>query len=80
MPLHPNIRNSAHTVIAVLKRVTVSRSRDESKEEKKERKTAAKKEKQTRRVEKRVTKEKFEVELKFQKQMLASKAQRIKKL
>ncbi|KAJ3571563.1 hypothetical protein NP233_g3672 [Leucocoprinus birnbaumii] len=64
----------------VNKRTTISRPRNESKDDKKARKAAAKAEKQNRRAEKRETKEQFAAELKTQKQVLANKAQRLKKL
>ncbi|KAF5352440.1 hypothetical protein D9756_005840 [Leucocoprinus leucothites] len=62
------------------KRTTISRPRNESKEEKKARKAALKAEKQNRRVEKRETKDQFAAELKAQKRVLANKSQRVKKM
>ncbi|KAG0707564.1 Low temperature viability protein-domain-containing protein [Suillus ampliporus] len=54
---------------------TISRPRDESKEDKKARKQAVKADRQARRVEKKVTQEQFSAEMKHQAQGLANKAQ-----
>ncbi|KAG1850581.1 Low temperature viability protein-domain-containing protein [Suillus subalutaceus] len=54
---------------------TISRPRDESKEDKKARKQAVKAQRQVRRVEKKATQEQFSTEMKHQTQGLANKAQ-----
>lgn len=54
---------------------TISRPRDESKEDKKARKQAVKAERQVRRIEKKATQEQFSTEMKHQAQGLANKAQ-----
>lgn len=54
---------------------TISRPRDESKEDKKARKQAVKADRQTRRVEKKATQEQFSAEMKHQAHGLANKAQ-----
>ncbi|OJA15960.1 putative protein 45 [Rhizopogon vesiculosus] len=61
---------------------TISRPRDESKEDKKARKQAVKAERQVRRVEKKATQEQFSAEMKHQAQGLTNKARssRMKKL
>jgi protein LTV1 len=62
-------------------RVTITRPRDESAEDKKARKSAAKAERQARRVEKRATKEQFAAEVKGQKKAMASReGARVRKL
>lgn len=54
---------------------TISRPREESKEDKKIRKQAVKAERQVRRIEKKATQEQFSTEMKHQAQGLANKAQ-----
>ncbi|KAG6877320.1 hypothetical protein C0992_010267 [Termitomyces sp. T32_za158] len=61
-------------------RQTITRPRDESKEEKKARKAVVKAERQTRRMEKKVMTEVFGSELKLQKRTIANKGKRLKKL
>ena len=62
-------------------KVTIARSRGESKEEKKARKSAVKEERRNRRVEKKVAKTEFTVELKKQQESAAQKEKsRMKKL
>lgn len=77
---YTNVMQFANSVYAAHKPITISRPRNESKEDKKARKSASKAEKQTRRMEKRATKEQFDVELKNQKRVLANRGQRIQKL
>lgn len=62
------------------KYITISRPRNETKEDKKARKMAARSEKQNRRIEKQEMKEQFAAELKVQKRVLANKTQRVKRL
>jgi len=62
------------------KHITISRPRNETKEDKKARKMAARSEKQNRRTEKQEMKEQFAAELKVQKRVLANKTQRVKRL
>ncbi|KAF9531854.1 Low temperature viability protein-domain-containing protein [Crepidotus variabilis] len=69
-----------HEISVSPHRQTVTRPRNESKEDKKARKAATKQEKQTRRTEKKITKEQFDVAIKDQKQKLARKEPRLKKL
>lgn len=52
--------------IITARRVTIVRSRDESKDDKRARKAAVKSERQARRTEKRATKEQFGAETKHQ--------------
>jgi len=61
---------------------TISRPRDESKEDKKARKQAVKAGRQARRVEKKATQEQFSAEMKHQAQGLANKVRssKMKKL
>ena len=59
---------------------TIARPRDESKEDKKARKTAIKAERQVRRAEKKSTKEQFGAEVKDQKKRRSNKELRLKKL
>jgi len=59
---------------------TVSRPRNESKEEKKARKAAVKAERQVRRAEKKLTKGEFGAEMKDQKKRIGNKELRLKKL
>ncbi|KIJ66375.1 hypothetical protein HYDPIDRAFT_86517 [Hydnomerulius pinastri MD-312] len=61
---------------------TITRPRDESKEDKKARKQAVKAERQARRVDKKATKEQFDTEIKHQAQGLSNKAKssRMRKL
>lgn len=54
-------------------RVTITRPKNESKEEKKQRKQAVKAERQTRRVDKKATKEQFTSEIKQQNRRLSDK-------
>ncbi|KAG6878318.1 hypothetical protein C0993_008915 [Termitomyces sp. T159_Od127] len=61
-------------------RQTITRPRDESKEEKKARKAGIKAERQTRRIEKKAMTEVFGSELKLQKRTIANKGKRLKKL
>jgi len=63
-----------------LTNITISRPRNETKEDKKARKMAARSEKQNRRIEKQEMKEQFAAELKVQKRVLANKTQRVKRL
>jgi protein LTV1 len=53
--------------------MTVTRPRDESKEDKKVRKQAIKAERQARRVDKKATKEQFTTEIKYQLKGITSK-------
>ena len=62
------------------KHITISRPRNETREDKKARKMAARSEKQNRRIEKQEMKEQFAAELKVQKRVLANKTQRVKRL
>jgi len=61
---------------------TISRPRDESKEDKKARKQAIKAERQVRRVEKKATQQQFSAEMKHQAQGLTNKtcSSRMRKL
>ncbi|KAG5645342.1 hypothetical protein DXG03_006404 [Asterophora parasitica] len=61
-------------------RQTITRPRDESKEDKKARKAAVKAERQTRRADKKAVKEQFGAELKTQKRAIGNKEKRLKKL
>lgn len=64
----------------IASRVTVARSRDESKEDKKARKQAVKAERQNRRAEKKTTKQEFNAAIKQQTQILAGKDIKTRKL
>ena len=59
---------------------TITRPRDESKEDKKARKAAVKADRQARRLEKKFTKEQFGAEKKTQMRTMANREQRVKKL
>lgn len=72
--------DSVVSSFSVHKNITISRPRNETKEDKKARKMAARSEKQTRRIEKQEMKEQFAAELKVQKRVLANKTQRVKRL
>lgn len=72
--------DSVISLSSAYKRITISRPRNESKEDKKARKMTAKTEKQNRRVERQEMKEQFAAELKVQKRMLANKSQRVKRM
>ncbi|KAI0049300.1 Low temperature viability protein [Auriscalpium vulgare] len=61
-------------------RVTVSRSREETLEEKKARKAAVKTEKQSRRVEKKASKQQYSAAIKQQTKVIASKETKMRKL
>lgn len=63
------------TLYRLVVKQTISRPRDESKEDKKARKQAVKAERQVRRIEKKATQEQFSTEMKLQAQGLANKAQ-----
>lgn len=58
----------------------MARPRDESKEEKKARKSTVKAERQARRIDKKATKEQFGAELKVQMRAIGNKEKRLKKL
>ena len=72
--------DSVISLSSACKRITISRPRNESKEDKKARKMTAKTEKQNRRVERQEMKDQFAAELKVQKRMLTNKSQRIKRM
>ncbi|KAF9469714.1 LTV-domain-containing protein [Collybia nuda] len=61
-------------------RHTITRPRDESKDERKTRKSAVKAERQARRMDKKATKEQFGAELKVQMRVIGNKEKRLKKL
>ena len=61
-------------------RRTISRPRNENKEDKKARKTAVKAERQIRRAEKKTTKVQFGAEVKDQMKRIVNKEKRLKKL
>ena len=61
-------------------RQTISRPRNEPKEDKKARKAAVKQDRQARRVEKKTTKEQFGAEVKDQKTRIGNKELKLKKL
>jgi len=65
----------------ILARQTVTRPRNESKGEKKARKSTVKQEKQARRIERKLTKEQFDAELVYQKKRIENREHsRLKKL
>ncbi|KAG6911350.1 hypothetical protein DXG01_001021 [Tephrocybe rancida] len=80
----PGKRYRFHTLstlfIKVVARQTITRPRDESRDEKKARKAAVKAIRQARRIEKKTTTEQFGSELKIQKRTIANKEKRLKKL
>ena len=61
-------------------KTTVTRSRDESKEDKRARKQTVKAERQAKRVEKKTTKEVYNTEARRQSQVLSHKAVGVRKL
>ncbi|KAI0068032.1 LTV-domain-containing protein [Artomyces pyxidatus] len=72
--------STPHDGVNTTSRTTVSRSREETPEEKKARKQAVKADKQVRRQEKKATKEHYSAAIKQQAQVLASKDTRTRKL
>ncbi|KAG1771304.1 Low temperature viability protein-domain-containing protein [Suillus occidentalis] len=71
-PVAEDVQGSRELSVA---KQTISRPREESKEDKKARKQAVKAERQVRRIEKKATQEQFSTEMKHQAQDLANKAQ-----
>ena len=69
-----------HGLTLVTARKTITRARNESKEEKHARKTAVKHAKEARRVDRKATKEQFDIAIRDQKKKVEHKGQRIKKL
>ncbi|OAX36748.1 Low temperature viability protein [Rhizopogon vinicolor AM-OR11-026] len=80
--LHPVAEEEEDSREPSVIKQTISRPRDESKEDKKARKQAVKAERQVRRVEKKATQEQFSAEMKHQAQGLTNKVRssRMKKL
>ncbi|KDQ63030.1 hypothetical protein JAAARDRAFT_29021 [Jaapia argillacea MUCL 33604] len=73
LSIHPTLTSEDEEESTPSVRATITRSRNESKEEKKARKQAVKAERQTRRLDKKATREQYSAEIKHQARGLAQK-------